>query len=159
MHRPSCDSAGQARLLKSNMLVPPVTVAKTDDSDGFFCLDAEVRLHGRIRHGESSPPENSSRALLHARRCQVRVDTSFSKCPIQRGYSRWSTVCWSTDMIRRIICDRDGSPKGQDLKGLGSRQPVRRPEKQKVETKTFLRTVAPPGVSSRACPVPRSKSR
>jgi hypothetical protein len=48
-------------------------------------------------------------------------------------------------MIRRIIRDRDGSPKGQDLKGLGSRQPVRRPENQRVETKIFLEFVGVPG--------------
>lgn len=34
-------------------------------------------------------------------------------------------------------CDRDGSPKGQDLKGLGSRQPGRRPENKRLEVQTF----------------------
>ena len=77
MHRPSCDSAGQARLLKSNMLVPPVTVAKTDDSDLSFCLDAEVRARPNPTW-RIQPTLSTSRALPHARRRGVRVDSSFA---------------------------------------------------------------------------------
>ncbi len=53
----------------------------------------------------------------------------------------------------------DRSPKGQDLKGLGSRERGRRPEyssapakKQKVETKNFLAILTLPGGLETACP-------
>lgn len=97
-----------------NTLVPSVTVAKTDDSDGSFCLDAEVR-RSRIRHGESSPPESSSRAPPHARRCQVRVDTSFLK---GSNVLRLFRVCLSGRDEKSLRAVRQGwKPEGPRPEG------------------------------------------
>lgn len=126
-----------------NTLVPSVTVAKTDDSDGSFCLDAEVR-RSRIRHGESSPPESSSRAPPHARRCQVRVDTSFLK---GSNVLRLFRVCLSGRDEKSLRAVRQGwKPEGPRPEGAWFTTARPSPRKnQRVETKIFLEFVGVPG--------------